>query len=442
MQLEHLPPKEEFKKDYPLKIKNLIDRINDSKSIDNTKIILSRFYTLNSKDEQVKKIFRLLSYDSKTKTFSKEFNSNFILDLIKNEYLSNKNQEISENYEEKNFIVPKSSFILPNQNTFEIKNDLNNLLTNSVKNDLNLNSFNSKLNLQSNILENNFLEKKATFSLSETKKDDFINEKPLKQKRKRRTTESNEKNNPQKKLKKSPTDEIYTVQPQQVRNNSYGLKEISNRVREIIKRNGQTSYKEISDEIVSEINQQGSKDEKNIRRRIYDSLNVMKSMKLFKKDKNSKKIVWNFNEDSNILDDDNNDNFNNLYNEYLNELKTLNEKIKEFYNKNNIKRQKYNALNLELLSLQSILERNKRPNMENIEESKKIYFPFVIIEFPEKLNSSNEGKIKIAMNESRTKAHFGFDSANRLYGDLDAITKIIQNNNNLNENNNNNNNNY
>ena len=437
MQLEHLPPKEEFKKDYPLKIKNLIDRINDSKSIDNTKIILSRFYTLNSKDEQVKKIYSLLSYDPKTKTFSKELNKIFILDLIKNEYLSNKNQEISENYEEKNFIVPKSSFILPNQNTFEIKNDLNNLLTNSVKNDLNLNSFNSKLNLQSNILENNFLEKKATFTLTETKKDDVINEKPLKQKRKRRTTESNEKNNPQKKLKKSPTDEIYTVQPQQVRNNSYGLKEISNRVREIIKRNGQTSYKEISDEIVSEINQQGSKDEKNIRRRIYDSLNVMKSMKLFKKDKNSKKIVWNFNEDANILDDDNNDNFNNLYNEYLNELKTLNEKIKEFYNKNSIKRQKYNALNLELLSLQSILERNKRPNMENIEESKKIYFPFVIIEFPEKLNSSNEGKIKIAMNESRTKAHFGFDSANRLYGDLDAITKIIQNNNSLNENNNN-----
>ena len=437
MQLEHLPPKEEIKKEYPLKIKNLIDRINDSKSIDYTKIILSRFYTLNSKDEQVKKIYSLLSYDPKTKTFSKELNKIFILDLIKNEYLSNKNQEISENYEEKNFIVPKSSFILPNQNTFEIKNDFNNLLTNSVKNDLNLNSFNSKLNLQSNILENNFLEKKATFTLSETKKDDVINEKPLKQKRKRRTTESNEKNNPQKKLKKSPTDEIYTVQPQQVRNNSYGLKEISNRVREIIKRNGQTSYKEISDEIVSEINQQGSKDEKNIRRRIYDSLNVMKSMKLFKKDKNSKKIVWNFNEDANILDDDNNDNFNNLYNEYLNELKTLNEKIKEFYNKNNIKRQKYNALNLELLSLQSILERNKRPNMENIEESKKIYFPFVIIEFPEKLNSSNEGKIKIAMNESRTKAHFGFDSANRLYGDLDAITKIIQNNNSLNENNNN-----
>ena len=35
----------------------------------------------------------------------------------------------------------------------------------------------------------------------------------------------------------------------------FGLKEISNRVREIIKRVGTTSYKEISDEIVNEINE-------------------------------------------------------------------------------------------------------------------------------------------------------------------------------------------
>ena len=44
----------------------------------------------------------------------------------------------------------------------------------------------------------------------------------------------------------------------------FGLKEISNRVREIIKRVGTTSYKEISDEIVNEINEKNTKDEKNI----------------------------------------------------------------------------------------------------------------------------------------------------------------------------------
>ena len=69
---------------------------------------------------------------------------------------------------------------------------------------------------------------------------------------------------------------------------------------EIIKQSGQTTYKAISDQIVNEINEKSikdekniTKDEKNIRRRIYDSLNVMKSMKLFHRDKNSKTIMWN-----------------------------------------------------------------------------------------------------------------------------------------------------
>ena len=48
---------------------------------------------------------------------------------------------------------------------------------------------------------------------------------------------------------------------------------------DIIKQSGQTTYKAISDQIVNEINEKNEKDEKNIRRRIYDSLNVMKSMK-------------------------------------------------------------------------------------------------------------------------------------------------------------------
>ena len=78
------------------------------------------------------------------------------------------------------------------------------------------------------------------------------------------------------------------------------MKEISNRVKDIIKQSGQTTYKEVSDRIVNEINQKGTKDEKNIRRRIYDSLNVMKSMKLFRKDRITKKIMWNYFDDIDI----------------------------------------------------------------------------------------------------------------------------------------------
>ena len=38
--------------------------------------------------------------------------------------------------------------------------------------------------------------------------------------------------------------------------------------------------------------------------------------------------------------------------------------------------------------------------------------------------NSEEKKIKVSMNDEQTKAHFAFDSANKLYGDLDAILKI------------------
>jgi hypothetical protein len=77
------------------------------------------------------------------------------------------------------------------------------------------------------------------------------------------------------------------------RNSNFGLKEISKKVKEIVKKLRRATYKQISDVIVNEINEKDSKDEKNIRRRIYDSLNVMKAMNLFRKDTCNKFILWN-----------------------------------------------------------------------------------------------------------------------------------------------------
>jgi hypothetical protein len=77
------------------------------------------------------------------------------------------------------------------------------------------------------------------------------------------------------------------------RTGGFGLKDISNRVREIVKKLKKATYKEISDIIVNEINEKDSKDEKNIRRRIYDSLNVMKAMNLFRREPSDKNIIWN-----------------------------------------------------------------------------------------------------------------------------------------------------
>jgi hypothetical protein len=76
---------------------------------------------------------------------------------------------------------------------------------------------------------------------------------------------------------------------------SFGLKEISKNVKNIVRTLKKTTYKEISDIIINDVNDSLSdlKDEKNIRRRIYDSLNVMKAMRLFKKDRFEKFILWN-----------------------------------------------------------------------------------------------------------------------------------------------------
>ena len=191
----------------------------------------------------------------------------------------------------------------------------------------------------------------------------------------------------------------------------FGLKEISNRVREIIKRVGTISYKEISDEIVNEINEKNTKDEKNIRRRIYDSLNVMKSMRLFRKDKDTKKIVWNiFNEKANEAND-------TIDEELFDKINRIKQEIA-------MKKNKLSTLEKQLDCLNTILERNKRN--ETYDEGKKIYFPFIIIEFPES-NNEDGNKIKVAMNDNKTQAHFAFDSSNKLYGDLDAILKIGNN---------------
>ncbi len=98
-----------------------------------------------------------------------------------------------------------------------------------------------------------------------------------------------------KKLKKIAKAKKVSKKVKIARSSSFGLKEISKNVKNIVKTLKRTTYKEISDIIINEYNEtlSNAKDEKNIRRRIYDSLNVMKAMKLFKKDKYEKSILWN-----------------------------------------------------------------------------------------------------------------------------------------------------
>jgi hypothetical protein len=88
------------------------------------------------------------------------------------------------------------------------------------------------------------------------------------------------------------------------RSSHFGLKEISKKVKEIVKKLRKTTYKEISDLIINQMNEKDTKDEKNIRRRIYDSLNVMKAMNLFQKDPSNKFILWKGEKLNNFSNDD------------------------------------------------------------------------------------------------------------------------------------------
>ena len=214
-------------------------------------------------------------------------------------------------------------------------------------------------------------------------------------------------------LSKNNNPEISSTQfihQRNYRDNSFGLKEISNRVMNIIKENGQTTYKDIYDKIVNEMNEKNSKEERSLRRRIYDSLNVMKNMNLLIQYKQSKTITWNCAQEFDPLNDKNEKNDANMV-----EADRIIELKKE------IKLKKENAVLLEkeLKALKNVLERNRRED-EKIPENKRLYFPLIIVEF----FSNREQKINVALNEDQTKAHLGFDEANFMYGDLEIISKI------------------
>ena len=212
----------------------------------------------------------------------------------------------------------------------------------------------------------------------------------------------------------------FKVKIQNTRNTAFGLKEISRRVMEIIKSSGKTNYKTISEQIVKEIDNKNEKENNNIKRRIYDSLNVMKSMKLFKKDKKSKAIEWNYSQEEDPLGDIDNDKSLGLE-ESTNpkNLQFYEEKVRELRIKIEKKAAKKDILNKELQGLRYILERNKFLNKDFKEES-KIYFPFIILETEKNLKED----LDIVLNSNKTKAHFGFDKAIGLYGDLEAMVKI------------------
>jgi hypothetical protein len=387
MSLKILPPKLENLNSFPENIKVLLIKLFEEKESKNRELILSNFFKLNSENINIKNIFEKLKFDKNKNTFSNPLDLNNIYSVFKNE-LSSNNENTKKNEEKekkKEIIIPKLK---------EEKNE--------------------KLRRSTRIRYKRYDEDEIIYE------DQFRKNKKTLLKKKRKELNINKLNSSFSQSENS--DNLNKKNILNSRTNTLGLKEISNKVKEIMKRKGQTTYKEISDEIVSEIKGKGIKDEKNIRRRIYDALNVMKSINLFQKEKGSKKIMWNYSEGKNYIVPFEN---NNIFNK-KNYDKDYYDKINDLNNDISIKKKTLKVLSKELNSLKFIIDRNKKNNI-NIDENTKIYFPFLIIEFPKNLNNQNEdeeNKIKVSMNENRTKAHFGFNAANKLYGDLDALSKI------------------
>ena len=387
MSLKILPPKLENLNSFPENIKVLLIKLFEEKESKNRELILSNFFKLNSENINIKNIFEKLKFDKNKNTFSNPLDLNNIYSVFKNE-LSSNNENTKKNEEKEK----KKEIIIP-----KLKEEKNEKLRRSTRIRY------KKYDEDEIIYEDKFRKNKKTL-LKKKRKELNIN--------KLNSSFSQSEN----------SDNLNKKNILNSRTNTLGLKEISNKVKEIMKRKGQTTYKEISDEIVSEIKGKGIKDEKNIRRRIYDALNVMKSINLFQKEKGSKKIMWNYSEGKNYIVPFEN---NNIFNK-KNYDKDYYDKINDLNNDISIKKKTLKVLSKELNSLKFIIDRNKKNNI-NIDENTKIYFPFLIIEFPKNLNNQNEdeeNKIKVSMNENRTKAHFGFNAANKLYGDLDALSKI------------------
>ena len=322
--------------------------------------------------------------------------------------------------------VTEENHIEKKQNQFKFKRDYNNNKYNYVnsKNDAKNKIFyiNKKDNINNSILHtsriNNIfnkknLQKKNTKAINQKVDLDKINSSKIETIQNYNDFSSNSPKKEMESLSKNNDPEISSTKFMRQRNyrdNSFGLKEISNRVMNIIKENGQTTYKDISDKIINEINEKNSKEERSLKRRIYDSLNVMKNMNLFSQDKQSKTITWNYAQEIDPLNDKNEKNDENMLES---------DKIIEL--KKEIKLKKENAVLLEkeLKALKNVLERNRRED-EKIPENKRLYFPLIIVEF----FSNKEQKINVALNEDQTKAHLGFDEANFMYGDLEIISKI------------------
>lgn len=182
-----------------------------------------------------------------------------------------------------------------------------------------------------------------------------------------------------------------------------GLKEISNKVKKIIKDRRVTSYKEISDNIVQELDVISSQDSKNIRRRIYDALNVIKALGLFTNNpQDTKSIVWNSDVNQAEINED------------------LKQKISEEEKIIAAKKEVAEELRLKSDIYRSLVIKNKaRDTYVKVED--RIKPPFIVMSSATSLMD----QVNLVFEECKKKMHISSSYPLNIRGDLDIITRIF-----------------
>lgn len=193
---------------------------------------------------------------------------------------------------------------------------------------------------------------------------------------------------------------------------SLGLKEISSKVMQIVRRSNSTNYKEISDNIVNDLPNLTSQDSKNIRRRIYDSLNVLKALDILIISDDNKSIVFN---KTNCIFDYNDDLKMNI------DIKTTDLKAKQV---------KYNELLEKIEIMKTLVARNKSEEensnkKKNSEIISKIHYPFIVICTE---NIEHLDKLEVILSDKGlNKVFISSPSQLALKGDLDIFKQVFQN---------------
>jgi len=175
---------------------------------------------------------------------------------------------------------------------------------------------------------------------------------------------------------------------------SKGLRSVSLRVKEILRRKGKSSYKDVADVLVQQLDlppwADKSKEEKNIRRRVYDALNVLIAAGIMGRD--GRDIVMLNTEPSAPSEDDE-------------ELKQLKMAVMQ-------KRQKIRELAYNYMGVKQLISRNK---LQNTDE--RIDFPFIVLA----TEDSPDNSLYITANSTCQKVNLSFKKEAFTIGDSDLV---------------------